>query len=234
MQNAMQKATGCVILAMLATTANANGRIFLSNSNDKKIDITYHAPTTTSTPINREDELSEAINRLSASAQAAESRAYAATQNYYGNQALGFSGAYAQNLSSNAAPSIAARFAKSAAHDRSTRRCALYVRKALQQAGYKFTPQASAYMYANGTLAGAGFVQISSNGYTPQVGDVVVFNRTNKNPHGHIQIFDGSGWVSDFKQPGFSPYNDNHSFTVWRDARYMDASNTGIYLAYQQ
>lgn len=105
----------------------------------------------------------------------------------------------------------------------------MYVRKALQQAGYQFTPQASAYMYANGTLKSAGFVQISANNYKPQVGDVVVFNRTAKNPHGHIQIYDGNQWVSDFRQPKFSPYSQHNGYSVWRDARYT--SNNGTYLA---
>lgn len=136
-------------------------------------------------------------------------------------------------LSKSSAPSIAARVASRAAHSRSRGRCALYVRKALQSAGYEFKPQESAYMYAtNGTLKGAGFVKISKDNYEPQVGDVVVWHRTAKHPHGHIQIYNGSGWVSDFNQPKFSPYSQPGSYTVWRDARYLDASdNQGTYLA---
>ncbi|WP_323843183.1 CHAP domain-containing protein [Moraxella sp. Pampa] len=135
-------------------------------------------------------------------------------------------------LSTNSAPSIAARTAARAAHAGSLGRCALYVRKALQSAGYEFTPNPSAYQYAHGTLADAGFAQISSDDYQPQVGDVVVFNRTAKNPHGHIQIYDGNQWVSDFRQPKFSPYSQHNGYTVWRDARYVDASaNTGTMLA---
>lgn len=110
-------------------------------------------------------------------------------------------------------------------------KCAMYVRKALQSAGYKFTPRPSAYMYANGTLASAGFVKIDKNS-TPRVGDVVVFNRTARNPHGHIQIFDGKDWVSDFRQARFNPYRNATDYTVWRDARYLgDASEGGLYLA---
>lgn len=134
--------------------------------------------------------------------------------------------------------SLAARIASTAAGNRSRSlgRCALYVRKALQAAGYSFTPQPSAYMYANGTLARAGFTKIA-NGTAPQVGDVVVFERSNKNPHGHIQIFDGKDWVSDFRQPKFSPYSDARGYTTWRDTRGggNDAINKpkgSIYLAY--
>ncbi|OOR89442.1 CHAP domain-containing protein [Moraxella caviae] len=132
----------------------------------------------------------------------------------------------ASQLTANSAPSIAASAASRAAHGRSVGRCALYVRRALQSAGYEFTPLPSAYQYANGTLAGAGFTQISSTNYEPQVGDVVVFNRTSRNPHGHIQIYDGKDWVSDFRQPKFSPYSKHNGYTVWRDTRYLDASAT--------
>ncbi|UNU73872.1 CHAP domain-containing protein [Moraxella nasovis] len=136
-------------------------------------------------------------------------------------------------LTANSAPNIAANLASNAAHHSSTGRCALYVRKALQSAGYEFTPQPSAYQYAtNGTLQNAGFVKINSDNYQPQVGDVVVFNRTSRNPHGHIQIYDGNDWVSDFRQPNFSPYRNHNGYTVWRDARYLDASaNTGTMMA---
>lgn len=136
------------------------------------------------------------------------------------------------SLSRDAAPAVAARAAARAAHGRSIGRCALYVRKALQAAGYKFTPNPSAYQYAHGTLSGAGFTKISTNNYTPQVGDVAVFNRSSKHPHGHIQIYDGKQWVSDFRQPNFSPYRQHNGYSVWRDTRYLDASaNTGTYLA---
>ena len=110
--------------------------------------------------------------------------------------------------------------------------CARYVRKALQSAGYEFTPNPSAYQYASrGTLANAGFTKIS-NDMPPQVGDVVVYDRSSKRPHGHIQIFDGSGWVSDFRQNSISPYSGVHSYSTWRDSQYVDdASNRGIYLA---
>ncbi|AWT48557.1 CHAP domain-containing protein [Psychrobacter sp. YP14] len=138
----------------------------------------------------------------------------------------------AARIDSSAPPALAAARAARAAHSRTQGLCARYVRQALQAAGYSFTPNASAYQYATrGTLAEAGFVKIS-NDAPPQVGDVVVYNRSSKHPHGHIQIFDGNTWVSDFIQPRKNPYSDAYSYTTWRDARYTnDASNEGIYLA---
>ncbi|MGP1607820.1 MAG: CHAP domain-containing protein [Moraxella sp.] len=157
------------------------------------------------------------------------SQTYQAYQSYSQNNSM------VGALNGESAPAIAARAASRAAHGRSTKRCALYVRKALQSAGYKFTPQPSAYQYAHGTLAGAGFTRISSDNYMPQIGDVVVFNLTSKNPHGHIQIYDGTQWVSDFRQGvgKFSPYAQHNGYSVWRDLRYTNASSSsrGTYLA---
>lgn len=135
-------------------------------------------------------------------------------------------------LNSSARPVIAARRASRAAHSRSRGLCAKYVRLALQAAGYKFTPNASAYQYATrGTLARAGFTKISNNS-KPQVGDVVVISRSRKHPHGHIAIYDGRNWVSDFRQRNKSPYRESYSYTTWRDSRYLnDASAKGLYLA---
>lgn len=238
-------------ITAVASTAHANGTIYLANG-DKKISMTVATP-----PIqtSSESELNEAINRLSASnssssdynyATTQNSQHYATTQNHYGSQFSGnqfssnqFSGSQynqynyskAKTLPASAPPSIAASIISRTAHSRSQGRCALYVRRALQSAGYDFTPQSSAYMYAYGTLQSAGFTQINSKNYQPQVGDVVVFNRTSKNPHGHIQIYDGNQWVSDFYQPKFSPYSQHNGYSVWRDSRYMDASNQGTYFA---
>ncbi|WP_019671738.1 CHAP domain-containing protein [Psychrobacter lutiphocae] len=141
-------------------------------------------------------------------------------------------GTSSARLDSSAPPAIAAARAARAAHSRTIGLCARYVRQALQAAGYSFTPNPSAYQYATrGTLAQAGFVKIS-NDAPPQVGDVVVYNRSSRHPHGHIQIYDGSQWVSDFRQAKKNPYSREYSYTTWRDARYLnDASNQGIYLA---
>ncbi|ALF59352.1 CHAP domain-containing protein [Psychrobacter urativorans] len=135
-------------------------------------------------------------------------------------------------LDRNSAPAVAAARASSVALSRSSGRCARYVRQALQSAGYEFTPNPSAYQYeTRGTLAKAGFTKIS-NDMPAQVGDVVVFDRSSKHPHGHIQIFDGSNWISDFRQNSISPYSNIYGYSTWRDSQYVDdASNRGIYLA---
>lgn len=198
-----------------------------SSSNFGSINNTYS--NSAGSRISSDDEISQAIESLSAQAQQKEDRLATLAKKLTIQQSAPVN---VSVLNSNAAPVIAATRAARAAHSNSTGRCALYVRKALQAAGYEFTPNPSAYQYATrGTLANAGFVKISNN-TPPQVGDVVVFDRSAKHRHGHIQIFDGSNWVSDFRQSDINPYSDAYSYTTWRDARYLDdASNRGIYLA---
>ena len=175
------------------------------------------------------DEISQAIDNLSAHAKQKEYQLASLTSRLSYEQRQQQSSRIPDR---NSAPAIAAANASRVALSRSSGYCARYVRKALQSAGYEVTPNASAYQYASlGTLAQAGFTKIS-NDMQPQVGDVVVYNRTSNRPHGHIQIFDGNDWVSDFRQNSISPYSGNYSYTTWRDSQYVDdASDRGIYLA---
>lgn len=213
--------------AYSSTAFAAEGRIYVS-SKERQLSTTYVTPEIS------DDELSEAIDRLTANANARESLAFA-DYDSPSAPAPTVSKSTPLSLGASSAPHIAASAASRAAHGGSIGRCALYVRRALQSAGYSFTPQPSAYQYANGTLASAGFKKIDTNNYQPQIGDVVVFNRTSKNPHGHIQIYDGKDWVSDFRQSKFSPYSQHNGYSVWRDSRYLDdASNQAIYLAFNE
>ena len=179
--------------------------------------------------VSSNDEISQAIDNLSAHAKQKEYQLASLTSrlSYERQQQVRSS-----IPDSNSAPAIAAARASRVALSRSSGYCARYVRKALQSAGYEFTPNPSAYQYASrGTLSQAGFTKIS-NDMQPQVGDVVVYNRTSSRPHGHIQIFDGTDWVSDFRQKSISPYSGTYSYTTWRDSQYVDdASDRGIYLA---
>lgn len=117
-------------------------------------------------------------------------------------------------------------YAKNRALASSSGYCAKYVREALQNAGgYTITPQNSAYMYhTNGVLAKAGFVQIQP-GTKWQVGDVMVFQNNSAHVHGHIQIFHGTGWVSDFIQQNWKPYrNQCPQFSLWRDSTILNGA----------
>lgn len=120
------------------------------------------------------------------------------------------------------AADIATRNAKGA----STGYCASFVRKALMAAGYKIKswPE-EAYQYADGMLARIGFKEIKTNDYLP--GDVIVYGCNKAHPHGHIQIFNGRNWVSDWVQRSVYPYRsqDGGAPSIWRD---MSGSNTPV------
>lgn len=112
----------------------------------------------------------------------------------------------------------ASRYARSHAHAKSQGRCARYVANALQASGFKFNRQPSAYMYhTNGVLSKMGFRLVHSGlrGFVPQIGDVCVINRFGKHVHGHICIWDGRNWISDFVQRNASPYSAGAPGGAW-------------------
>lgn len=116
--------------------------------------------------------------------------------------------------------SAAADYATSHAHPKSTHYCARYVANSLQAAGYKFERQGMAYQYVtNGILPKMGFSQVDM-AQPPRKGDISVIGPRRPGHAGHISIFNGKNWVSDFVQRGESPYAQLTSgqwMTRWRD-----------------
>ena len=101
-------------------------------------------------------------------------------------------------------------------HAHSLGKCARYVANALQAAGYKFNRQPSAYMYhTNGILTKMGFTCIGSANARPQAGDICVINRFKGHPHGHICMYNGRQWISDFRQRTASPYLAGAPGGIW-------------------
>ena len=99
----------------------------------------------------------------------------------------------------------AAHYADSHAQAHSTGNCAKYVRRAIGHGGIQLATTHSARNYGP-ILEAAGFTQVTG---TPQRGDVAVIQSIPGHPDGHMAIFDGQVWVSDFKQhagvDGFYP-----------------------------
>ena len=67
------------------------------------------------------------------------------------------------------------------------------------------------------------FEEISKKGYKPQKGDVVVFERPLGRTwkkifqwRGHIAMYNGNQWISDFKQKNMNPYRKDDSYRVHR------------------
>ena len=69
--------------------------------------------------------------------------------------------------------------------------------------------------HTKGILAGMGFTQMSPD--TPDApGDVIVWGPIPGHPHGHIQIYDGKTWVSDFRhRRDLSPYGQSPHKQCW-------------------
>jgi hypothetical protein len=120
------------------------------------------------------------------------------------------------------------------AGEKSKGRCATYVREAIEAGGgsplnralNSSSTQQSAYGYGP-ILEDAGFTPLKPN-EQPQKGDVVVIQPpkdakgNSSNPSGHIAMFDGQGWVADFKHkngelyPGDSYRTYKPPYTIYR------------------
>jgi hypothetical protein len=85
----------------------------------------------------------------------------------------------------------------------STGRCAEAVRKAVEAGGVNLARHNSAKDYGP-SLQAVGFARLGSIAAFTS-GDVVVIDSFPGNTHGHIAIFNGLSWVSDFKQSGLYP-----------------------------
>jgi len=122
----------------------------------------------------------------------------------------------------------AVRHLDAAAHKMSTGWCARYVRQALAAGGITGVGPPEARLYGPFLLA-AGFVVVPNTvPYVPKKGDVIVLQPYPNAPAevqaGHIEMYDGKGWVSDFHQngmwagPGFRAYNQYHpdSYAIYR------------------
>jgi hypothetical protein len=91
------------------------------------------------------------------------------------------------------------------ARDHSLGRCAEFVRKAVEAGGAHLTRHASAKDYGS-SLERAGLHAMSGLPTMFQAGDVAVIQPIPGHPHGHMTMYNGKIWVSDFKQlHGFYP-----------------------------
>jgi hypothetical protein len=104
---------------------------------------------------------------------------------------------------------------------RSSHHCAMYCRLGMEAAGLDTgdRPRSGDAGDYGPFLLRHGAQTVPQDSYVPQVGDVVVFDKTGQHPYGHIEMYDGQHWVSDFKQHSFSPYRDAAStplFTIYR------------------
>ena len=94
----------------------------------------------------------------------------------------------------------AVKYLNENAESHSRNMCALYVERAINAGGQPaFILPAWGYAYV---LPRMGFDEVEKSNYRPLKGDIVVFPRVTNHIWGHIAMYDGRQWVSDFKQKG--------------------------------
>lgn len=105
--------------------------------------------------------------------------------------------------------------------DRSTHCCAWYTMRALQVGGCPAVIlPAQWYRYFMPLVQ---FEEMTQDGYIPQKGDVVVFERPAWKSWkrisqwwGHIAMYNGEQWISDFKQMDMNPYKKPVPYRIYR------------------
>jgi hypothetical protein len=111
---------------------------------------------------------------------------------------------------------------KKNAKSKSSGQCAKYTRIAIEAGGVALTRHNSAKDYGS-SLTAVGFVEIEMEDYWGGkylAGDVVILQNVTGHPHGHMAMYDGQFWVSDFVQSSIYPATaypqHNASFVVYR------------------
>ena len=104
-------------------------------------------------------------------------------------------------------------------------RCGVWVREALEAGDFWRTNHnlGSAHMWA-GYLESRGVPTVPFDyNFQPRVGDIAVFGAVVGHPHGHIQMWNGQQWVSDFKQ-----CNGNNENGFWVNNAYRNAGSGNV------
>ena len=79
--------------------------------------------------------------------------------------------------------------------------CARYVRQAINAGGLVLSSQPGSAKKYGPPLVAAGYTALPVAGYAATRGDIFVMQPADKpEGHGHIAMFDGEVWISDFKQ----------------------------------
>ncbi len=103
------------------------------------------------------------------------------------------------------------------------RACAQHVREALRAGGINIPAAGINAKDYGPVLEKYGFKPLDPTpapNYSPMKGDIVVIQNTSASKFGHIAIYNGSNWISDFKQPGFWPSStyrsERPSYKIYR------------------
>jgi hypothetical protein len=103
---------------------------------------------------------------------------------------------------------------------KSTGNCAAYTRQAINAGGIVLARTPSAKDYGP-NLQAVGFEEVSPPPVSYKAGDVVVIQSATGHPTGHMAMFNGEIWVSDFKQakglyPGEAYRKEKPVYRIYR------------------
>lgn len=99
--------------------------------------------------------------------------------------------------------------------------CAWYSMKAIRNGGCHYCYIYPGYAY-NKVLPQLGFTEVSLENYIPQKGDISVLPRNSQSCFGHIAIYDGSHWISDFEQKSIFPGKEYKKLGTYQIFRIKD------------
>lgn len=117
-------------------------------------------------------------------------------------------------------PQEAAKYATENAQRKSVGLCAMYIRKAMIAGGIPLQHLRGDAWHYKYILPILGFRE-TGNRETPEIGDIVVFQPIENRKYGHIAIWNGNQWVSDFKQKNMIPAKAYHK-TKWQIFRHKE------------
>ena len=97
--------------------------------------------------------------------------------------------------------------------------CARAIREALEAGGLSTTGHPVSACDYDTFLPKIGFHSVDKNNYSPQKGDIIVLEAVEGHPNGHIAMYSGSKWISDFVQSdmwGGSAFRNKAEYTLFR------------------
>ena len=99
---------------------------------------------------------------------------------------------------------------------KSKSKCAKFVRIALEAGGANTTGNPEAASDWGPLLIKNGYTEVAQSFDHPQKGDIYIIPRTKVHKWGHIAGYDGTQWISDFKQHSHVIYKDSVSYRYFR------------------
>lgn len=124
----------------------------------------------------------------------------------------------------------AVKYLTANAHATTQGACTKYVRLGIEAGGIAIPWPRPIHAREYGpTLLQYGFTLIPSEGYVAVTGDVIVLQPPKAGGSGHIQMFDGKIWLSDFRQkadvyPGSAYRNAKVAYEIYRPPKSLPSS----------